>query len=145
MSRNALWAPRHLETWNWREAAAEDQQPQDLAFEVWSRPDHGKPGFDSRTNSDSNWVGWPLTLAWIGFTVASLAAVVFALSMLYSQLAATLTGIVASPGPPIILLAVSAASGLMIGLAGLALGSRKGPRTGNRSRLHQDPETSIAA
>lgn len=145
MSRRAIWAPRHLETWNWREAMAEDQRSDALAFEVWSRPDAGRSRSDPHSSSDTNPIGWPLVSAWIGFTAAGLAAVVFALSMLYSQLASTVTGVVASPGPPLVLLAIVAGSGLVVGTAGLRIGSRRDPRSGEPGRRAEEPETSIAA
>lgn len=145
MSEKALWAPRHLETWNWREAAHEEQQPQGWAFETWSRPDSDGTGSVPGEEEDSSRVGAPLVSAWIGFTVAGLAAFSLALSMLYSQLETALTGVTISPGLPIVVLAVSAASGLLLGVTGLVLAKRRGRRGETRRRLNEEPDTPIAA
>lgn len=145
MPRKALWAPRHLEPWNWREAALEEQRSQDRAYETWSRPDSSGTRSTSGEKEDAGRVGASLVLAWFGFTITGLASLALALSLIYSQLETALTGVVVSPGLPIAMLAVSAASGLLLGVTGLVLVRTRARRGEMRHRLNQEPDTPIAA
>lgn len=145
MSRRALWAPKHLESWNWREAVAEEQQTRKFPFAAWQRPDRSRTATPPGGTEGSTGIGASLLFAWIGFTVAGLAAMMLVLSTIYGQLVSALTGVAISPGLPIVVLAVSVGSGLLLGAVGMVFGSRQRVRASTSSRLDDEPDASIAA
>ncbi len=144
MSRRALWAPKRLDSWNWREAFAEEQPSKRLPFEAWQRPDHSRSATPQGGTENPPGIEPSLLFAWMGFTVAGLAAMMLVLSTIYGQLVSALTGVAASPGLPILVLAVSVGSGLLLGAVGVVLGRRKRPRAITSSQL-DEPDNSIAA
>lgn len=144
MSGRALWEPKQLESWDWREAIVEERQAKPLPFEAWTRPD--------AENLDQNLggafaprpsVAGPQILTWIGFSVAALAAMVLVLSLIYGQLESALTGFPTTPLLPIGVLATSFVTGVGMGTLGLVADARRTKDT-DSDRWHE-PDTSIAA
>ena len=145
MSGRALWAPKQLESWDWREAIVEERQAKDLPFEAWARPDAeiAGPNPGAAATPRSSLEG-PRFLIWIGFSVAAMAAMVLALSMIYGQLVSALTGFPTSPLLPIGVLATSFAIGVAMGSLGMSLDSRRS-RNVVGDRQPKEPDSSIAA
>lgn len=144
MSGRALWAPKQLENWNWREASLDERQATVLSLEPWARPDAVIADPDSgRTATRRSPVERAQILAWIGFTVAGLAAMMSALSLIYGQLVSTLTGFPTTPLLPVGVLATSLVVGVVVGTVGMVLGSRRSRDIA--PKRHNRPDTSIAA
>ena len=123
MSGRALWAPRNLDTWDWREAAIAEYRTSVSGYEKWSRS-HLEGVLSSGEGAKKTPPS--LILAWVGFTIAGLAALTFALSMIYGQLETALTGFPTAPLIPAEVLIASGAGGVIVGVLGLALASRRG-------------------
>ncbi len=142
MSRKALWAPRELNSWDWRAAIIEERQPQRLPFKSWRRPEQTSAGTDPEKSNRIE----PSTLAiWLGFSVAGLAAMVFALSAIYGQMVTALTGVAAPSGFPAQAIVLMAGSGLLLGAVGIVLRSRRQPLDEGIHKQDKRPDTPIAA
>ncbi len=143
MSRRALWAPRQLDSFDWRAALIEERQPRSLPFAAWSRPNHDEPG--NAGSKDSSAIALPSALVWVGLTVAGMSALVFVLSGIYSRLASALTGFAASPGLPVEFLGICAFAGLLLGLIGMVLGSNRRRQPQSAEPAGDQPDNPVAA
>ena len=145
MSRRALWAPKQLETWDWRQAIVEEKQTKTLPFQSWARPDATTADTDSGgSGAKRSAVDRSKAVALIGFTVAGLAAMTSVLSMIYGQLVSALTGFPTAPLLPIGVLATSFVVGAVTGTLGIVLGA-KWSRDAVANRQSKKPDNSIAA
>ncbi len=143
MSRKALWAPRELDSWDWRAATIdEDRQPQRHQFPTWRRPDRLVSGSDP---VGSNRLDPSIVIIWFGFAAAALAAMAFALSAIYGQMIAALTGVAVPAGLPLRAILVLGASGLLVGAFGVVVRARRHPRDEGSGRQDHRPDARVAA
>lgn len=143
MSRKALWAPRELDSWDWRAATIdEDRHPQRQQFPAWRRPEGLVPGSDplGSTRLDPSGV-----VTWLGYAAAALAAMAFALSAIYNQLVAAFTGVTVPAGLPLKAILVLGASGLIVGTVGMVVRARRQSRVQGSERQEHRPDTQVAA